>query len=71
LFTVAEELALAAKVLTGIPGREQQAERGAATALDTLRQALAAGLPVPTDLDRNEAFAKLKDRPEFAEVVKR
>jgi hypothetical protein len=46
------------------------ADRCAALAMSTLREAVAAGLQVPPDLGRNAAFAALQDRQEFAELMK-
>ncbi len=68
LFTVAEELGVASNVLAQTD--ETAAERCAALAIDTLREAIAAGLDVPSDLHWNEAFTALKDRADFAELVK-
>jgi len=70
LFTVAEELALTSKLTAHTSQADATAERCATLAIATLREAAAAGLKVPADLGRNEAFAALQDRAEFAELVK-
>lgn len=70
LFTVAEELALASQRLTGGEQGGMTAQQGAALALQTLRQAVAAGLVVPADLGSKGAFAALKNQAGFAELVK-
>ncbi len=70
LLTVAEELALASQLLPGGEHHGLTARQGTALAMETLRQAVAAGLVVPGDLDRNQAFAGLQNQAEFAELVK-
>jgi hypothetical protein len=70
LFAVAEELALASKCLAGTRRPGMDTEQCAMLAIDALRGAVAAGLQVPKDLPGNEAFAALKDRADFVELVK-
>jgi tetratricopeptide (TPR) repeat protein len=70
LFTVAEELALASQLLTSEGKNGVTAQQGAALAVQTLRQAVAAGLVVPTDLGSKGAFAALRNQAGFAELVK-
>ncbi len=70
LFTVAEELAQASQRLASGEQSGVTAQQGAALAVQTLRQAVAAGLVVPTDLGSNGAFAALKNQAGFAELVK-
>jgi hypothetical protein len=70
LFTVAEELALASQRLAGAEHSGMTAQQGAAFAVETLRQAVAAGLAVPADLGNKAAFAGLKNQAGFAELVK-
>jgi serine/threonine protein kinase/Tfp pilus assembly protein PilF len=70
LFAVAEELALASKCLAGTRRPGMDAGQCATLAIDALRGAVAAGLQVPKDLLGNEAFAALKDRADFVELVK-
>lgn len=70
LFTVAEELALASQRLTGDERSGRTAQQGAALVLETLRQAVAAGLAVPANLGSNAAFAALKNQAGFADLVK-
>ena len=73
LLSVAEELALAA----GMLGEKSEvkssgdltADRCAQAAVATLREAVAAGLKMPDNLDHNEAFAVLRDRDDFASLV--
>ncbi len=71
LLTVAEELALASQLLAGRDGAGMTAGQCADSAIATLREAVAAGLEVPADLGRKEAFATLKNRLDFVELVKR
>jgi serine/threonine protein kinase/Flp pilus assembly protein TadD len=68
LFSVAEELALASK-LDAEASHDGEAERSADLAVTTLREAVAAGLQVPDDLDRREAFIALRARPGFVELL--
>jgi tetratricopeptide (TPR) repeat protein len=70
LFTVAEELALASQLLDGGEQHGVTAQQGATLAMQTLREAVAAGLAVPPDLESNRAFAALKNQAGFAELVK-
>jgi hypothetical protein len=71
LLTVAEELALASQIPGDHRGPGMTAEQCAESAIETLREAIAAGLEVPADLGRNEAFTTLRNRPDFVELVKR
>lgn len=68
LLTVAEELGLASQCLGATTGTGMTADQCATAALETLRQAVAAGLQVPAGLGQTEAFAALKDRPEFTDL---
>lgn len=70
LFTVAEELALASQLLAGGEQHAVTAQEGATLAMQTLREAVAAGLVVPADLGSKGAFAALKNQTGFAELVK-
>jgi eukaryotic-like serine/threonine-protein kinase len=70
LFTVAEELALADGLLAGAKQGNMTSAECADLALETLRQAMAAGWKPRPDVDWTQSFAALKDRPEFAELVK-
>jgi len=77
LLSVAEELALAAGMLADKAadksvdktGGQLTADRCAQAAVATLREAVAAGLKMPDNLDHNEAFAVLRDREDFASLV--
>jgi len=71
LYAVAEELALATELLAGSPRGDVTAQQCAEFAVDTLRQAKAAGWKPPADRNWSKSFAALKDRPGFAELVKR
>jgi hypothetical protein len=63
LLSVAEELVLAGELpLVGEP--EANAARCRDLAIDTLREAVAAGLPAG-EIDKREAFAKIRNHPEF------
>ena len=74
LLAVAEELAAASKILAGsttagvTPG--MTAPQCAELAVETLRQAVAAGWKPTSSLDWTESFAAIKDTPGFAEFVK-
>jgi hypothetical protein len=48
---------------------EQISEQCAELAIETLQQAVAAGLRLPADLRSNESFALLRDRKSFARLV--
>jgi hypothetical protein len=69
LVAVAEELALASKLLAGSNDAEMSAEQCAGFAIETLRQASAAGWKPAGSLALNKSFAALKDYPGFAELV--
>jgi serine/threonine protein kinase/tetratricopeptide (TPR) repeat protein len=69
LFSVAEELALASKLEAADKAHSPTAERYADLAVATLREAVAAGLRVPPDLDRREAFVAVRGRPGFLELL--
>ena len=71
LYTVAEELALAGKLLCESRQTGTTAEECAGYAIETLQQAVESGLELPADLYQNEAFAALKDHRQFAELVKK
>ncbi|REK15730.1 MAG: serine/threonine protein kinase [Planctomycetota bacterium] len=67
LLSVAEEIALCG---AKTPSEGQlTAEQCTQLALATLRAAVAAGLSLPEDLARREAFANIKEHPDFAELV--
>ena len=66
---MAEELALAAGLLAGKSGEDLTSDRCAQAAVAALREAVAAGLKMPDNLDHNEAFAVLRDREDFASLV--
>jgi eukaryotic-like serine/threonine-protein kinase len=69
LFSVAEELALASKLAADGKSAADDAERCADLAVATLREAVAAGLHVPADLDRRESFIAVRRRPGFLELL--
>jgi eukaryotic-like serine/threonine-protein kinase len=71
LYAVAEELALATALLARSPRGDVSSQQCAQFAVDTLRQAKAAGWKPPSNRDWSKSFAALKDRPGFAELVKR
>ena len=66
---MAEELALASNLLTDEPGRDLTKERCVTLALDTLQQAIAAGLVLPVGFDTNESFAAIRGSQRFLELV--
>ena len=70
LFAVAEELALAAKLLAGANQVGMTEPECAESALETLRQAVAAGWKPPAGPQWTQSFAALKDHPGFTELVK-
>lgn len=69
LVSVAEELALAGKLLEGKANAELTTEDCAAKAMDTLEQAINAGLSSPADLAARDCFAALKKHRRFAELI--
>jgi serine/threonine protein kinase/tetratricopeptide (TPR) repeat protein len=69
LLAVAEELALASNLLTDEPGSDLTKKQCVTLAIDTLQQAVAAGLVLPNGFGKNEAFAAIKDSKRFAELV--
>ena len=69
LVSVAEELALAGKLLEGKANAELTSEDCAAKAMDTLEQAIDAGLSSPADLAARDCFAALKKHRRFAELI--
>jgi hypothetical protein len=69
LFSVAEELALASRLLDAGQPHQTSAGKCADLAVDTLREAVAAGLTLPADLRGNESFAALGDHPGFIALV--
>ena len=71
LFAVAEELALAAKILAGNAHGDMTADRCAALAVETLRQAAMAGWKPAANFVWPQSFAALKNRPGFAELVRK
>lgn len=71
LVAVAEELALATKQLSSSPTVGLNAKQCAEYAVQTLKQAAAAGWRPAADFDGNGSFAVLKDYPGFAGLVQR
>jgi tetratricopeptide (TPR) repeat protein len=69
LFSVAEELALAGEAGAGGDSPQTSGDRCAELAVETLREAVAAGFRLPDDLAARAAFASLRKRPDFAELV--
>jgi len=69
LFAIAEELALASERLAGRQQGEMTAAQCAERAVETLRQAAAAGWKPAANFVWPESFAALKDQPGFAELV--
>lgn len=71
LLSVAEELALASGQLSQSPGGDISSEQCAEWAVDTLEQAVAAGLQLPVNLEDNIPFAVLRENSRFAAMMKR
>ena len=71
LYAVAEEFALATGLLARSEHGDLTAQQCAEFAVETLRQAKAAGWQPPANRDWSKSFAALQDRPGFAELVKR
>ena len=71
LLAVAEELALASNLLTDEPGHDLTKERCVELAVDTLQQAVAAGLVLPNDFDKNESFAAIRGSQRLLELVRK
>jgi eukaryotic-like serine/threonine-protein kinase len=69
LLAVAEELALAAALLDEQSDREFNRKYCELLALETLRQAVAAGLSVSRELATNEAFAALRGDQQFQALL--
>jgi hypothetical protein len=69
LFAVAEELALATEALAGSPRAGLTAEKCAQSALETLKQALAAGWRPAGNPAWTKSFAALKGYPGFKGLV--
>ncbi len=69
LLSIAEELALASQMLNDKGQSEQSADGFAEMSVATLREAVAAGLQLPTDLDRQASFAALRGRHDFQSLV--
>lgn len=69
LLAVAEELAQAAALLDEQSDREFNRRHCESLALETLRQAVAAGLALPRDLATNEAFAALRGDQQFQDLL--
>jgi serine/threonine protein kinase/tetratricopeptide (TPR) repeat protein len=65
LFSIAEELALAGAVLQPGAGAGHCVD----LAVETLRQAVDAGLQLPADLRHNESFAALRDHVAFVRLT--
>jgi tetratricopeptide (TPR) repeat protein len=70
LLAVAEELALADQLLMNSASARPRVKRYADDAIDTLREAKAAGLKLPPNFQWGDSFATLKDYPGFAELAK-
>lgn len=71
LLTVAEELALASSMIPDDAGGSVSKQQAVTLALDTLQQAIAAGLPATADIDTNESFATIRNEKRFVELVKK
>ncbi len=71
LYAVAEELAAATGLLAHSARGDVSAAQCAQFAVETLRKAKAAGWKPPANGDWSKSFAAVKDRPGFAELVKR
>ena len=69
LLAVAEELALASNLLTAESTLTMTKEQCVTLTLDTLRQAIVAGLTLPSGFDTNESFAALRGDKRFQELV--
>ncbi len=69
LLTVAEELALVVPLCAGSHHGKVSREQCAAYAIDTLEEAMSAGLTLPRDFDQNQAFAALKGDRRFAKLT--
>jgi hypothetical protein len=69
LLSVAEELALTSTVFAADSNAATSAEQCAQWSIATLREAVAAGLRLPPDLDRRESFAALRGRPDFIALI--
>jgi hypothetical protein len=69
LLAVAEELALASNLPSESPGESAIQQQSATWAVETLQQAVAAGLALPLDLENQGAFAAIKDDKGFLELV--
>ena len=67
---MAEELAKANELLAGAKRGNMTAEQCAEFAVETLRQAVAAGWKPQPNVDWTKSFTTLKDCPGFAELVK-
>lgn len=70
LFSIAEELALAGAALQRHPREEMTADHCADLAMETLEQAVDAGLQVPADLSSKESFALLRDHKGFDRLAR-
>jgi len=71
LVAVAEELASATRLLAGSKRTGISASQCADLAVETLKQAMAAGWKPAPDSDWTQSFAAIKDHPGFAALVKR
>jgi hypothetical protein len=69
LFAVAEELALAAAALRTIASADATSKQCAGLAVETLQQAVHAGLQLPADLWNNESFASLREHEGFVKLA--
>jgi tetratricopeptide (TPR) repeat protein len=69
LLSVAEELALASQMLSAVDPSKGSADDCAQWSVATLREAVAAGLNLPDDLDRQSSFAALRGRADFDHLL--
>ncbi|MGD9720496.1 MAG: protein kinase [Pirellulales bacterium] len=69
LLSIAEELALASNLLTGNVPSELTRDGCAELSVAALREARAAGVPLPDDLEKNQSFAALRGRADFNSLV--
>ena len=71
LFSIAEELAIAGAAMKAAGDSATSANQCANLAVETLQQAVAAGMKLPADLSNSESFAFLKDNIGFMNLVKK
>jgi tetratricopeptide (TPR) repeat protein len=70
LLAIAEELALASGVSADSAAHIKVQEQCAIWAIETLQQAVTAGLAIPPDLAARESFAAIKDHEQFVAIVR-